>query len=141
MVRHYGNGILNSFINNLLFELHSPGYNYLGPGTNLHLKEEKGISPINKLDEAAKEHDIAYSKSKDLPERHKADKILEEKGLKRVFEKDASLNEKMNAYLTTNAMKVKRKLGMGQCNRYKEVVLLRTNRLLSAILKSKKKQL
>jgi hypothetical protein len=28
-----------------------------------------------------------------------------------------------------------------QCNRYKEVVLLRTNRLLSAILKSKKKLL
>lgn len=113
MVRHYGKGILNSFINNLPFELHSPGYNYLGPGTNLHLKEEKNIPPINKLDEAAKEHDIAYSNSKDLSERHKADKILEEKALKRVFEKDAALGEKINAYLTTNAMNIKRKLGMG----------------------------
>lgn len=113
MVRHYGKGILNSFINNLPFELHSPGYNFLGPGTNYHLNEEKGILPINKLDEAAKEHDLAYGNNKNLDKRHEADKILEEKAMKRVFAKDASLGEKVNAYLTANAMNIKRKMGMG----------------------------
>lgn len=113
MVRYYGKGIVNSLINNLPFELHSPGYNYLGPGTNLHLKEEKEILPINKLDEAAKEHDISYDKYKDLSKRHEADKILEEKAKERIYAKDASLSEKVNAYLTSKAMCVKRKCGMG----------------------------
>lgn len=108
MVCHYGTGLLNSFINNLPFELHSPGYNYLGPGTNLHLKEEKGILPVNKLDEAAKEHDIAYEKCKDLSNRHAADKILARKAKERVYAPDASLNEKVNAYLTSKAMTIKR---------------------------------
>lgn len=113
MVRHYGKEILNSFINNLPFELHSPGNHYLGPGTNFHLNEEKGVLPINKLDEAAKEHDLAYGNYKSLDKRHEADKILEEKAMRRVFAKDASLSEKVNAYLTTNAMNIKRKMGMG----------------------------
>lgn len=60
---------------------------------------EKDKQPINKLDEAAKEHDIAYSKHNDLNKRHEADKLLEEKAMKRVFAKDASLSEKVNAYL------------------------------------------
>lgn len=38
---------------------------------------------------------------------------LEEKALRRVLAKDASLGEKAAAYLITNTMKVKRKLGMG----------------------------
>lgn len=33
-----GSGILNDFINNLPFELHVPGYQYLGPGTKLRKK-------------------------------------------------------------------------------------------------------
>lgn len=112
-MRYYGEGILNTLIDNLPFELHSPGYNYLGPGTNLQLKLEKDIQPINKLDAAAKEHDMAYSKNKELKERHKADQILENKAWERVKAKDSSLSEKINAYLTTNAMKIKRKVGMG----------------------------
>lgn len=112
-MRYYGEGIVNTLIDNLPFELHSPGYNYLGPGTNLQLKIEKDVQPINKLDAAAKEHDIAYSKNKELKERHKADKILEDKAWERVKAKDSNLSEKINAYLTTNAMKIKRTVGMG----------------------------
>ncbi|MBP1527606.1 MAG: hypothetical protein H9Q66_06795, partial [Spiroplasma ixodetis] len=63
---------VNSLIDNLPFELHLPGYQYNGPGTNLDLKLSQGVKPINKLDEAAINHDIAYAKSKDLDERHKA---------------------------------------------------------------------
>lgn len=66
-----------------------------------------------KLDAACKEHDIAYSKSKDIESRHQADKILENKAWERVFSKDSSIPEKSFAYLVTNAMKAKRKFGMG----------------------------
>lgn len=108
-----GKGVLNSLINNLPFEAHPFNYSYLGPGTNLDLRLEKGIKPKNKLDEAAMFHDIAYSKSKNLADRHIADKILAEKAWERVKASDASLGEKGMAWLTTSAMRAKRALGAG----------------------------
>lgn len=65
------------------------------------------------MDSACKEHDIAYSQSKDLDHRHQADRILEERAWSRVKSKDASVGEKAAAWLVTNTMKAKRKLGMG----------------------------
>lgn len=76
-----GSGLVNSAINNLPFELHVPGYQYLGPGTKLSKRLARGDPGVNKLDQAAKEHDIAYSNSKELSDRHIADKILQKKGL------------------------------------------------------------
>lgn len=46
-------------------EHHFPGYQYLGPGTNLETRMELGIEPINDLDRIAMMHDIGYSKSED----------------------------------------------------------------------------
>lgn len=108
-----GKGILNTMINKSPFELHVPGYNYLGPGTNLDLRLEKGVKPANKLDELALQHDIAYSKSNKMSDRHKADYALQEGAWNRVLSKDAGLGEKAAAWLTTNAMKVKRSVGAG----------------------------
>ncbi|MBP1527570.1 MAG: hypothetical protein H9Q66_06600 [Spiroplasma ixodetis] len=108
-----GSGFVNSLIDNLPFELHLPGYQYNGPGTNLDLKLSQGVKPINKLDEAAMNHDIAYARSKDHDKRHEADYKLQEDAWKRVIANDSSLGEKAAAYLTTNAMKVKRWLGVG----------------------------
>jgi len=68
---------------------------------------------INPLDASCKQHDIEYAKTKDLKARHTADKILQERAWERVRAKDASLGEKAVAWAVTNAMKVKRKLGMG----------------------------
>jgi len=118
-----GAGILNSIIDKLGangIELHYPGYNYLGPGTRLEERLRNNSVPINPLDEAAREHDISYSKFSDLPNRHIADRILENKSWKRVLSKDASLGERAAAWLTTNAMKIKRKLGMGGSVRRKK---------------------
>src|SRR6266576_3459259 len=104
-----GSGLLNSVIDKLPFELHLPGgYQYAGPGTHLDLKLERGVKPKNKLDEAAMYHDIAYSKSNNLADRHTADRKLQHDAWKRVLAKDASLGEKANAWLVTNAMKDKR---------------------------------
>ena len=61
----------------LPFELHSPGYNFLGPGSKLNkrLDENKNplphSKPINKLDEIAMNHDICYEKYPNTKERNK----------------------------------------------------------------------
>src|SRR6266576_903267 len=105
---HRGRGILNSAINKLPFELHYPGYHFLGPGTKLRKRIAQGDKGINKLDEAAKRHDLFYEQHKDTKSRHSADKALENEAWERVKAPDSKLSEKVAAYLTTNAMKVKR---------------------------------
>lgn len=109
-----GSGLFNKFLNSSWIpELHVPSYQYLGPFTNLEKRLERGDPGINPLDQAAKEHDLYYSQHKDTKSRHIADRELENKAWDRVLAKDAKFPEKVAAYLTTNAMKVKRKLGMG----------------------------
>lgn len=108
-----GRGVINSLINKLPFELHLPGYQYCGPGTKLHKRLARGDPGINPLDKACREHDIAYSENANLEDRHKADYVLEQRAWERVKSKDAKLGEKAAAWAVTNAMKVKRKLGMG----------------------------
>lgn len=114
-----GKGLLNTAINKLPFELHIPGYRYCGPGTKLAKRLERGDRGINQLDEACKEHDIAYSQSDNLSERHKADKILADKAWGRFKSKDSKLGERLNAFLVTNAMKGKIKVGMGNLTKKK----------------------
>ncbi|KAJ8943212.1 hypothetical protein NQ318_016725 [Aromia moschata] len=108
-----GSGVLNSLINKLPFELHIPGYQYCGPGTKLHKRLARGDPGINLLDKSCREHDISYSNSSNLEDRHKADYILEQRAWDRVKSKDASKGEKAAAWGVTTAMKLKRKLGMG----------------------------
>lgn len=108
-----GGGIVNSLINKLPIELHLPGYNFCGPGTHLKTRLQRGDRGVNPLDEACREHDIAYSQQKDLSERHKADTLLANKAWERVRSSEASTGEKTAAWLVTNIMKAKRKFGMG----------------------------
>lgn len=113
MIFKEGRGILNTIINNLPFEAHLPGYQYCGPGTKLEDRLNRGDKGINPLDVACKKHDIAYSHSKDIQDRHRADKILQEEAWNRVKSRDASFGERAAALLVTSGMKVKRKFGMG----------------------------
>lgn len=113
MATKHGSGLANRLIDSLPFPLHLPGYNYAGPGTPLERHLEAGVKPTNKLDEAAMYHDIAYSKTKDTAKRSIADRILENKAWERVKATDATLGEKGNAWLVTNAMKLKRLTGQG----------------------------
>lgn len=108
----FGCGLLNSVINKLPVELHIPGYQYCGPGTRLKKRLARGDLGINPLDAACREHDIAYSRSNDLQDRHVADKILAEKAWNRV-KKSSSLKEKLAAMTVAAAMKAKTKFGMG----------------------------
>jgi len=108
-----GRGIVNTLINKLPIELHLPGYQYCGPGTKLKKRLARGDKGINLLDSACKNHDIAYSNSTDISERHKADYELEQRAWERFKSSDSSFGEKTAAWLVTNTMKVKRKVGMG----------------------------
>ena len=47
-------------------EFHWPGYQYMGPGTKLKKRLARGDPGINRLDQLAKQHDIDYSKAKNL---------------------------------------------------------------------------
>lgn len=54
-------------------EFHWPGYQYLGPSTKLEQRLKHGDPGINRLDRIAKQHDIDYSKAKNLRDKWTAD--------------------------------------------------------------------
>lgn len=108
-----GKGLVNDIINKLPFELHLPGYEFCGPGTRLDERLAKGDRGINRLDQACREHDIAYKNFKDLSDRHRADQDLEFKAFDRVISKDSALSEKLASLGVAMAMNTKRKMGWG----------------------------
>ena len=114
MITYGGYGLLNTLINKLPVELHIPKYQYCGPGTKLSKRLARGDPGINPLDQACKEHDIAYSKNRESgEERSKADKILANRAWEKVKASDSSFGEKSAAMIVTGAMKLKTKFGMG----------------------------
>jgi len=112
---------LNNVINTLPFELHIPGYQFCGPGTHLEKRLARSDRGINPLDAACREHDIAYSHSNDLEERHVADRILVEKARKRIIARNSTLRERERATAAAvwAAMKAKTKIGMGMKTKVK----------------------
>jgi len=123
-----GHGLLNRTINALPFELHIPGYQFCGPGTHLEKRLARGDQGINPLDAACREHDIAYSRSNDLTERHAADRILGVKSRKRIIVKDSTLGEKVAATAVWAAMKAKTKIGMGMKSKTKTKTKMKTKK-------------
>lgn len=119
VVRRRGRGLVNTLINKLPIELHLPGYRFCGPGTRLEKRLARGDQGINPLDNACKEHDIAYSRTDDLTERHRADRTLGEKAWERFRAKDSRFGEKTAALTVAGIMKGKRKLGMGSISHSK----------------------
>lgn len=108
-----GYGIVNTLINKLPFELHIPSYQFCGPGTKLQKRLEAGHVGKNPLDQACRDHDIAYSKSNDLSERHKADKLLAKQAASRLKTSSSSVGEKLASLGVLAAMKSKLALGLG----------------------------
>ena len=113
-----GSGLVNGIINRLPFELHVPGYQFCGPGTRLPKRLARADEGVNPLNAACRNHDIAYSRRKDLEGRHEADRALAERARERIFANDATFGEKAAATGVWATMKVKTKLGM--CMRRKK---------------------
>ncbi len=57
-------------------EFHWPGYQFMGPGTHLEKRLKRGDPGINRLDRIAKQHDIDYSRARNLREKHQADRKM-----------------------------------------------------------------
>lgn len=113
-----GGGVLNWLIDHSPFEFHLPynfkkTYSYCGPGTRLKQRLENNSQPVNPLDDYCKTHDIAYSLSSNISDRHSADKVLLAGAEERIKAEDASAGEKTAAWIVSKAMKAKLKLGMG----------------------------
>ena len=101
-------------INNLPIEFHLPGYQYCGPGTRLQERLQRGDKGVNPLEEACKQHDIAYEKNpENLQERWKADQELMKRSKERLKSLGAKKSERLAAYLVGKIMKMKVKFGMG----------------------------
>ena len=94
-------------------EKHLPGYNYCGPGTRLDIRLDdddqprSGEAPVNEIDEACYNHDLAY-RSNDLQQRHLADiKLIH--AINAIPNK--SLKEKLASLLVRSGMKGKLMFG------------------------------
>lgn len=108
-------GLIDTIVNKMP-EVHLASYQFCGPGTKLEKRLARGDPGINELDVACKEHDLAYATVEDSKGRRKADKILINQALKRVFSKDAKLGERAAALLVSAVMGAKRgltKIGLG----------------------------
>ena len=57
-------------------EFHMPGDQYAGPGTKLAKRLARGDPRINRLDKIDKQHDIGYSKAKNLQDIWKANDFM-----------------------------------------------------------------
>ena len=111
-----GSGVLNTLLNkfnNVMPEMHLPGYNYCGPFTKLEERLAIGDKPINKLDAGCQQHDIFYRNHRDTKERHGADEVLENIAKERMHASDASFGEKVNSALVRTIMNSKVAFGMG----------------------------
>lgn len=116
-LRPTGKGVVNNIINKLPFEFHLPGHNFTGPGTNLKKRLNKdGIpkfwsKPVNRVDKAAYNHDVCYSKNKDTGVRNNlCDKnMLTE--LENIF--NPSLREKLDKSIVKKIIGTKTKFGLG----------------------------
>ncbi|XP_060861805.1 uncharacterized protein LOC132938813 [Metopolophium dirhodum] len=111
--KNNGGGLINTLINKLPHEIHVPGYQYCGPGTNFKKRLAHGNKGINPLDSACRDHNIAYDRSNSITDRNEADYILEQRAWNRFKARDSSLKEKAVAWGVTTAMKAKRKIGAG----------------------------
>ena len=66
-----GGNFLNTLVNNLPFDMHLPGYNFIGPRTKPYKRLNSDGTPkawsipINRVDDAAYHHDLCYSKHDD----------------------------------------------------------------------------
>ena len=104
------NDLLNS---GKLPEMHLPGHSFTGPGTKLKKRLLRQDKPINKLDEKAQFHDMAYSIFKDKNQRHIFDKKLQNEAVEIARDPTSTMKEKIEAGLVSGIMLGKRKLGLG----------------------------
>ena len=75
--RQVGGGLdIQKWLGKTGIEFHLPGHQFTGPGTHLEKRLKRGDQGINQLDRIARQHDIYYSKAKNLRDKWAADKKM-----------------------------------------------------------------
>lgn len=108
-------GLIDRIINKLP-EIHIPSYQYAGPGTKLEKRLARGDPGKNKLDVACKNHDLAYAACENSKSRRKADTVLVKQAFRRIYSRDAKMDERAAALLVSALMSAKMgltKIGFG----------------------------
>jgi len=75
-------------------ELHLPGHNFTGPGTQLRKRLARGDQPVNRVDKISMEHDMAYAAGVD---EGVADKRYVRQALGIILNRNASPTERTEA--------------------------------------------
>ena len=86
------NSALDALIDLLPFEMHVPHYKFCGPGTRLAERIERGDVGINPLDEACRQHDLAYTDSNS--DRRQADLVLAQYAFSRMLAEETPSDER-----------------------------------------------
>lgn len=115
-----GKGVINKAINSLPFEMHLPGHQFTGPGTQLQhgktrlkpdLTYKEWSKPINRVDQTAYSHDVCYLKNKDTKTRN------EVCDTNMIHELDAienpTIRERVERAIVKPLIKAKKMFGMG----------------------------
>lgn len=129
-----GESLINRALNSgILPELHLYGrnettgkyqkHNFTGPGTDFEGRTENGkpkswSRPINRVDEAAFEHDKCYNSIKDLKGRHACDRAMVHKLDTTILaDPKAHWANKLEARIVRGVISGKEKLGLGRQRR------------------------
>ena len=96
------NSVLDALVDLLPFEMHVPHYKFCGPGTKLAERIERGDIGINPLDEACRQHDLAYT---DLnSDRCQADRVLAQYVFSRMLAEETPSDERTVVMMTACCM-------------------------------------
>jgi len=97
-------------------EMHFPGHAFTGPGTRLDLRLNSDgtprdfSKPINRVDEAAYRHDLAYAKNSDTPSRIVADRLMVDE-LDKIY--NPTFRERIERSIVKPIISTKASLGFG----------------------------
>ena len=97
-------------------EMHFPKANWLGPGTRLDLRLNEDGSykdwskPVDRVDNAAYKHDLAYAEHNDVENRNKADRAMLEE-VSRI--ENPTLRERIERSIVNKIIGTKARFGLG----------------------------
>ena len=99
---HEKNSALDALIDILPFEMHVPHYKFCGPETKLAERVERGDVGINPLDEACRQHALAYTDSNS--DRRQANRVLAQYAFSSMLVEETSSDEQTVAMMTACCM-------------------------------------
>ena len=90
-------------------ELHLPGHNYTGAGTQTMMRIERGDEPINQIDQLALQHDINYLEAIGQEDRNvlvnQADDVMINTALDIAFgRRDSTLRERVEGVIVASIL-------------------------------------